>query len=123
MTEVIDLSKPKSNLKPFDKAGLYEKTTVFDFAAGEIVVFTPITIARVRDTERKQRFFSSIVATRSGFPSQVSFEIDADTLELAIERWLSHAERAAADFHSKAQDQEIRSRLAVPAGARMPQPS
>lgn len=120
MSEVIDLSAPKSNLKAFDLGQLYTRDTVIDMNAGEVVILRPVTVGLLRDTERPLRFFSSITAARRGQPVQLSFEIQAASLEEALEKWMGCANETAAEYHRKAEAQEIRSRLAVPAGARMP---
>lgn len=120
MTEVIDLSKPKNTLKEFDAGALWEKQTFIDMAAGEIIMLIPVTVGRVWDTERQPRFFSSVTAARGGQPIQISFEIEgAVTLEDAIRMWMDVANAQAEEFHRKAEDALIRSRLTVPAGARM----
>ena len=41
------------------------------------------------------------------------------TLEEALDKWMDCATAQAAEYHRKAEEEEIRSRLQVPAGARM----
>lgn len=124
MTEVIDLSKPKNTLKAFGEGGLWEKHLYVDLTAGEIVMLVPVDVSRTRDLERQPKFFSSINASRRGQAVQLPFEIvGAVTLEDAIAMWLDCANAEGEAFHKKAEDAEIRSRLAVPASARMTQPN
>ena len=121
MEDTIDLSKPKSHLKEFDKAALWEKHSYAELTSGEIVMLVPVTVDRTRDTTRSPKFYSSVLAVRSGQQVNLPFEIEGVvTLEAAIDRWLEVAEATAAEFHRKAEEQAIRSRLSVPMGARMP---
>lgn len=124
MSEMIDLSKPKNSLKEFDPAGLWEKHSFLDLNAGEITMIVPVDLNRTRDLTRQPKFFSSINASRRGQPFQLPFEIvGALTLEDAVRLWLEFANAEADKFHAKAEEAEIRSRLAVPASARMTQPN
>ena len=121
MTETpINLPKAELNLKPFDKTALWEQHTFVDMKAGAITMLVPVTVGRARDTERQPRFYSSVTVQRGRQAGQLSFEIEgAVTLEDAVDRWQAEAEKASKKYHEDAQADEIRSRLAMPAGARL----
>lgn len=106
-------------LKPIDALGLYAKEVVVDPDAGEITVLRPVTVGGVRDTERKIRFFSSIMMTFRGRPQQVAFELEASTLSEAVQKWAVVAREAGEKAIEQMEDAVVRSRLQVPAGARM----
>lgn len=110
----VEVSKPENSLKEFDAGGLYERHQYTDLQAGEIVMFVPVTVGRARDVGRKCRFFSNVMVARRGVPTQVGFELDADTLEGAIGKWLSTASAEAEKFHKDAETREMRAKLAMP---------
>lgn len=120
MTETIDLSKPKSHLKEWDRGGLWEKRTYTDLTTGEIVMLEPVLIGGRPDPMRLPKFYSSVIAVRSGQQMNVSFEIEgATTLEEALDKWLGVAEEKAAEFHRKAEEAALRRSLGGVGAGRM----
>lgn len=120
MTDEVNGSE---KLKGFDKNALYRKETFADVNAGEIIVLVPVNSSNVRDPDRKQRFFSSIIATVRGAPNAIPFEIEVDTLEAAIDAWPERAAAVAEEFKAKMMDAALTRSLVAPSGARLTKPN
>lgn len=112
--------KLPGELKGLSATGLYERVQVVDPDAGEITILTPITVGRLRDTERPVRFFSSIMLMMQGRPQQLAFELEGcATLVDAVAAWPEQAKAAGEKALTQMEDAAVRRRLAVPAGARL----
>ena len=110
-----------TSLKPINPLGLYSREQIVDPDAGEITILRPVTAGGLRDTDRPIRFFSTIIIAVGGRPQQLGFEIEgATSLPEAIEKWSEQAQAAGAKAQEQIRDQQVRSRLQVPAGARLP---
>ena len=110
----------ESTLTPLNAENLYTQELVIDPEHGQIVVLRPVTVGGVRDTERSIRFFSSLNIRFRGAPQVVNFEIPAGSLSQAVEKWLETATRAGQEAIEQMESNYVKSRLQVPAAARMP---
>jgi len=109
------------NLTPINPDGLYSREQIVDPLAGEIVILTPITVGGLRDTARVKRYFSTIMIAHGGRQQPLGFELEnCPSLEEAVKRWAEEAQKVGAKAQEQIRDQQVRSRLAVPAGARLP---
>lgn len=108
-------------LKPINPLGLYSKEEIVDPEAGTVVILRPVTAGGLRDTERPTRFFSTIMVQIMGRQQPLGFEIEgAGSLAKAVELWAEQAQKAGEKAQEQIRDQQVRSRLQVPAGARLP---
>jgi hypothetical protein len=103
-----------------DADGLYEQSIVTDTRHGEIIIMTPITAGRLRDTEREIRFFSAVNISMGGMPQTVRFEIKAGSLEEAVGKWLVEASACGQRTIDELKSQAFQRQLTMPQGARMP---
>lgn len=103
---------PTSLLRGFDVNGLYSVEVVTDLKSGEIQVYTPITVGRVRDTGRPIRFFSSVMVTYRGRPLQCGFELKASSLEEALAGFTEQGDAAARAYIENLEQQALRTKLA-----------
>lgn len=104
------------NLKVMDKAKLYRLETVVDRNAGKIDCLWPVKVNGEEDFERTPVFMSSVVLTNNGMPFNVGFEIDAKTLDEAIDRWHEAAIAAAKGFEEQLRKDAQRPRIVMPGG-------
>ena len=112
--------EPVNKLHGFDKSALWERFCVVDVNAGEIVILTPITAGRVRDTTRDTKYFSSITVGFGGVGQNVQFEIPATSLEDALDKWIGCAEAASREFFERQRSEAFKRSLTRPAAARIP---
>ena len=108
----------EQEIRPIRGDALYRQEAYIDMEVGEIKCLVPVTVNNVRDTERKMRFFSSIMIQVGMRPMPVNFEIVADTLALAVDAWPAAAKKAGEEARQKIDDHIRSSRLVVPSHAR-----
>ncbi len=107
-------------IEGFNVAGLYEIVTLTDLERGELKVLYPVWLRDdecVRDLARKTRYFSSVQMTVGGMTQQVSFEIEAETVVEAFEKFPARAEEAAKGFIEQMNKARAERKVIVPHGA------
>ncbi len=111
-------------LADFNADGLYRVEEVTDFHAGTIKVLTPIRPGGGRDNTRPLRFVSSVACAYRGQPYNVGFEIEAVSLQTAVEAWkpcaIAAAKQQIERLDSEASRQSILSAGGTPMAFKAP---
>ena len=108
-------------------AQIYRKETFTDRKVGTIRRLTPVTAAGVADSARPVLFVGQAQVMTPMGAVPISFEIDALTLDAAIEKFGTAAEHAVQQTMQELQElrREQASSLVIPdaGGARLPNPN
>jgi hypothetical protein len=84
----------KNAIPPMQKDDLYREDVFTDRNIGTIRRMTPVTSAGETDAARPVLFVGSTQLLTQAGPLPLTFEIDAESLDQAVERFSQHAEEA-----------------------------
>jgi hypothetical protein len=105
-----------------DGANLYHEETFTDRRIGSLLRLTPVTPSGTRDESRPVLFVGQTQVLTPAGALPISFEIDASTLDEAVEKFGEQAQEALASTVKRLEEmrREAASSLIVPGGGMGP---
>jgi hypothetical protein len=100
----------------FDKDGLYREESYTDRAVGTIRQMVPVTATGENDQSRPVLFMGATQVMTQAGPMPLNFDIPADTLEEAAEKFGGSAQQAVEEMAAKLEElrREQASSIVVP---------
>jgi hypothetical protein len=90
------------NIKPLDASCAYRVDRYTDIQAGEILRHVPVTIDGIQDPMRTEVFIGKTTMQTNRGPMELTFEIEARTLQEAFAVWAQSLEAKLEQMQSEA---------------------
>lgn len=105
------MSDPQSGIQPIDKKNLWSVQIITDREHGEIKVLIPMGSDFEPDKARPNRYFATIVINMTRGLVTHEFEIMAESLDAALDRYAEAANNAGLEYVRGIKDAELRNNL------------